>query len=213
MTAARTASGWLAQDGGAPETGADQGVSRPVGHRQDDAKRYMSVAVYNHYKRLLYAPKEDEVEIDKSNIVLVGPTGTGKTLMARTIAKLLKVPFTIVDATVLTEAGYVGEDVEAFSRGCCRLPLINVRQAEARHRLHRRDRQDRAKGDNPRSRAMSRASVQRALLKILEARWSTFRPKAAASTPSRSSYRSTRVTFSSSAAALATASRRRSPAD
>ena len=69
---------------------------------QDAAKRYMSVAVYNHYKRLLYAPKEDDVEIDKSNIVLVGPTGTGKTLMARTIAKLLKVPFTIVDATVLT---------------------------------------------------------------------------------------------------------------
>ena len=81
---------------------------------QDAAKRYMSVAVYNHYKRLLYAPKEDEVEIDKSNIVLVGPTGTGKTLMARTIAKLLKVPFTIVDATVLTEAGYVGEDVESI---------------------------------------------------------------------------------------------------
>ena len=75
---------------------------------QDAAKRYMSVAVYNHYKRLLYAPKENDVELDKSNIVLVGPTGTGKTLMARTIAKLLKVPFTIVDATVLTEAGYVG---------------------------------------------------------------------------------------------------------
>ena len=81
---------------------------------QDEAKRYMSVAVYNHYKRLLYAPKENDVEIDKSNIVLIGPTGTGKTLMARTIAKLLKVPFTIVDATVLTEAGYVGEDVESI---------------------------------------------------------------------------------------------------
>ena len=81
---------------------------------QDTAKRYLSVAVYNHYKRLLYAPKEDDVEIDKSNIVLVGPTGTGKTLMARTIARLLKVPFTIVDATVLTEAGYVGEDVESI---------------------------------------------------------------------------------------------------
>ena len=71
---------------------------------QDAAKRYMSVAVYNHYKRLLYAPKEDEVEIDKSNIVLVGPTGTGKTLMARTIAKLLKVPFTIVDAPTTTSS-------------------------------------------------------------------------------------------------------------
>ena len=79
---------------------------------QDDAKRYMAVAVYNHYKRLLYAPKDDDIELDKSNIILVGPTGTGKTLMARTIARLLKVPFTIVDATVLTEAGYVGEDVE-----------------------------------------------------------------------------------------------------
>ena len=81
---------------------------------QDTAKRYLSVAVYNHYKRLLYAPKEDDVEIDKSNIVLVGPTGTGKTLMARTIARLLKVPFTIVDATVLTEAGHVGADVETL---------------------------------------------------------------------------------------------------
>ena len=81
---------------------------------QDDAKRYMSVAVYNHYKRLLHASGEaSEVELDKSNILLVGPTGTGKTLMARTIAKLLNVPFTIVDATVLTEAGYVGEDVES----------------------------------------------------------------------------------------------------
>ena len=76
---------------------------------QDDAKRYMSVAVYNHYKRLLYAPKDDDIELDKSNIILVGPTGTGKTLMARTIARLLKVPFTIVDATVLTEAGYQPE--------------------------------------------------------------------------------------------------------
>ena len=83
---------------------------------QDDAKRYLSVAVYNHYKRLLYAPKEDEVEIDKSNIVLVGPTGTGKTLMARTIAKLLKVPFTIVDATVLTEAGVCGRRCREHSR-------------------------------------------------------------------------------------------------
>ena len=80
---------------------------------QDDAKRYMSVAVYNHYKRLLSRENGDksDVEIDKSNIVLVGATGTGKTLMARTIARVLNVPFTIVDATVLTEAGYVGEDV------------------------------------------------------------------------------------------------------
>ena len=80
---------------------------------QDAAKRHMSVAVYNHYKRLIAKGKTADVELDKSNIVLVGPTGTGKTLMARTIARLLHVPFTIVDATALTEAGYVGEDVES----------------------------------------------------------------------------------------------------
>lgn len=91
---------------------------------QDDAKRAMAVAVYNHYKRLLARPSEDEVEIDKSNIVLVGPTGTGKTLIARTIAKLLKVPFTIVDATVLTEAGYVGEDVESILSRLLQVALL-----------------------------------------------------------------------------------------
>ena len=80
---------------------------------QDEAKRAIAVAVYNHYKRLSVADSGD-VELDKSNIVLVGPTGTGKTLIARTIARLLKVPFTIVDATVLTQAGYVGEDVESI---------------------------------------------------------------------------------------------------
>ena len=80
---------------------------------QDEAKRYLSVAVYNHYKRL-QQPKDDDVEIEKSNIIMAGSTGTGKTLMARTIAKLLDVPFTIVDATVFTEAGYVGEDVESI---------------------------------------------------------------------------------------------------
>ena len=79
---------------------------------QDDAKRFLSVSVYNHYKRLLQKDSGDDVEIEKSNIIMVGSTGTGKTLLARTIAKLLHVPFTIVDATVLTEAGYVGDDVE-----------------------------------------------------------------------------------------------------
>ena len=81
---------------------------------QDDAKRYLSVAVYNHYKRIGQIVTDDGVEIEKSNVIMVGPTGTGKTLMARTIANLLKVPFTIVDATVFTEAGYVGEDVESI---------------------------------------------------------------------------------------------------
>ncbi len=113
---------------------------------QDDAKRYLSVAVYNHYKRLLYAPKEDEVEIDKSNIVLVGPTGTGKTLMARTIAKLLKVPFTIVDATVLTEAGYVGEDVESILARLLQVADYDVERGPTGHRLHRRNRQNRTQG-------------------------------------------------------------------
>ena len=78
---------------------------------QEDAKKFLSVAVYNHYKRLQQPHSDDGVEIEKSNIIMVGPTGTGKTLLARTIAKLLDVPFTIVDATVFTEAGYVGEDV------------------------------------------------------------------------------------------------------
>ena len=81
---------------------------------QDDAKRYLSVSVYNHYKRLLQKVTADDVEIEKSNIIMVGATGTGKTLLARTIAKLLHVPFAIVDATVLTEAGYVGEDIESI---------------------------------------------------------------------------------------------------
>ena len=81
---------------------------------QDDAKRYLSVSVYNHYKRLGQEKGDDGVEIEKSNVIMVGSTGTGKTLLARTIANLLKVPFTIVDATVFTEAGYVGEDVESI---------------------------------------------------------------------------------------------------
>ena len=91
---------------------------------QDDAKRYLSVAVYNHYKRLIQKVTSDDVEIEKSNIIMVGATGTGKTLLARTIAKLLHVPFAIVDATVLTEAGYVGEDIESIfdpSVAGCRL--------------------------------------------------------------------------------------------
>ena len=81
---------------------------------QDEAKRYMSVSVYNHYKRLMQKVTDDDVEIEKSNIIMVGTTGTGKTLMARTIAKMLHVPFAIADATVLTQAGYVGEDIESI---------------------------------------------------------------------------------------------------
>ena len=97
---------------------------------QDDAKRYLSVAVYNHYKRLLQPSSKDDVEIEKSNIIMVGSTGTGKTLLARTIAKLLHVPFTIVDATVLTEAGYVGEDIESILTRLLQVADYNVEEAE-----------------------------------------------------------------------------------
>ena len=97
---------------------------------QEEAKRYLSVAVYNHYKRLLSKSTDADVEIDKSNVVLVGPTGTGKTLMARTIARLLNVPFTIVDATVLTEAGYVGEDVESILSRLLQVASYDVAAAE-----------------------------------------------------------------------------------
>ena len=136
---------------------------------QDAAKRYLSVAVYNHYKRLLYAPKEDEVELDKSNIVLVGPTGTGKTLMARTIARLLKGPFTIVDATVLTEAGYVGEDVESILSRLLQVADYDVEQAERGIVFIDEIDKIARKGDNPSiTRDVSGEGVQQALLKILE---------------------------------------------
>ncbi len=136
---------------------------------QDDAKRYLAVAVYNHYKRLLQQADTDDVEIEKSNIIMVGSTGTGKTLLARTIAKLLRVPFTIVDATVLTEAGYVGEDIESLLTRLLQVADYNV--AEAEKGIVFIDEIDKIarKGDNPSiTRDVSGEGVQQGLLKLLE---------------------------------------------
>src|SRR6478672_5830951 len=136
---------------------------------QDDAKKVLSVAVYNHYKRLSQKIDKDEVEIEKSNIMLVGETGTGKTLLAKTIAKILHVPFCIVDATVLTEAGYVGEDVESILTRLLQAADYDVASAE--RGIVYIDEVDKVarKSDNPSiTRDVSGEGVQQALLKLLE---------------------------------------------
>ena len=145
---------------------------------QDDAKRFLSVSVYNHYKRLLQKDSGDDVEIEKSNIIMVGSTGTGKTLLARTIAKLLHVPFTIVDATVLTEAGYVGEDIESILTRLLQVADYNVPEAEQGivfideiDKIARKSENPSItrKGDNPSiTRDVSGEGVQQGLLKLLE---------------------------------------------
>ena len=136
---------------------------------QDEAKRNLSVAVYNHYKRILQPSDANDVEIEKSNIIIVGSTGTGKTLLARTIAKMLHVPFAIVDATVLTEAGYVGEDIESILTRLLQASDYDVKKAERGIVFIDEIDKIARKGDNPSiTRDVSGEGVQQGLLKLLE---------------------------------------------
>ncbi len=136
---------------------------------QSSAKKYLSVAVYNHYKRLAQKAGDDDVDIEKSNIIMVGPTGTGKTLLAKTIARLLDVPFTIVDATVLTEAGYVGEDIESLLTRLLQAADYDVARAERGIVFIDEIDKIARKGDNPSiTRDVSGEGVQQGLLKLLE---------------------------------------------
>jgi ATP-dependent Clp protease ATP-binding subunit ClpX len=136
---------------------------------QDMAKKIISVAVYNHYKRLMQKPDSEDIEIEKSNIILVGETGTGKTLLARTVAKMLHVPFTIVDATVLTEAGYVGEDIESLLTRLLQNADYDVKAAEKGIVFIDEIDKIARKGDNPSiTRDVSGEGVQQGLLKLLE---------------------------------------------
>ena len=170
---------------------------------QEQAKRSLSVAVYNHYKRVqMMQSDENDIELQKSNILLLGPTGCGKTLLAQTLAKILNVPFAIADATALTEAGYVGEDVENILLKLIQAADYDVKKAETRIDLHRRGRQDRPQRRTTRrspATCPGRASSRRCC-RSSTAPSPRFPRMVDASTPNRSSCRSTPPTSCSSAA-------------